>query len=259
MYCRRRICERPRSLAPRAKGASLEREHGPTAGRCRRRPALAGRRATASPGDGLRSPSRIEALSDGVFAIILTLLVLEIAVPSNLSSQSLREVLSELRPTAVAWVISFLIAGMYWVSHRDLFARISVVNRDLVWLNLLFLLPASLIPFAASVLGEYPDEPIALHIYGVILIAVTLMRVAMYWYVGHRPHLFHEQQLPGRFGVGVAISAAPIVFYAAAMAIADTSTTAGIWIFLSVPIVYFLGVTLLRERPGTRAEAEEFS
>ena len=214
---------------------------------------------TTPAGEGLRSPSRIEALSDGVFAIILTLLVLEIAVPSNLSSQSLREVLSELRPTMVAWVISFLIAGMYWVAHRDLFARIRVVNRDLVWLNLLFLLPVSLIPFAASVLGEYPDEPIALHIYGVIVIAVTVMRVAMYWYVGHRPHLFHAQQLPGRFGLGVAISAAPIAFYAAAMAIADTSTTAGIWIFLSVPIVYFLGLTLLRERPGTRAEAQEFS
>ena len=210
-------------------------------------------------GDGLGSPSRIEALSDGVFAIILTLLVLEIAVPKNLSSQSLHEVLSELRPTAVAWVISFLITGMYWVSHRDLFARVRVVNRDLVWLNLLFLLPASLIPFAASVLGEYPDEPIALHIYGVILIAVTLMRVAMYFYVGRRPYLFHEEQIPGRFGVGVAISAAPLVFYAAAMAVADTSTTAGIWIFLSVPIVYFLGVTLLRDRPGTRAQAEEFS
>jgi TMEM175 potassium channel family protein len=220
--------------------------------------------STGPPGgdsvdDGLRSPARIEALSDGVFAIILTLLVLEIAVPTNLSSQSLREVLVELRPTLAAWVISFLITGMYWVSHRDLFARIRVVNRDLVWLNLLFLLPVSLIPFAASVLGEYPDEPIALHIYGVILIAVTLMRVAMYWYVGHRPHLFHDQRLPGRFGLGAAISAAPLVLYAAAMAVATASTTAGVWIYLSVPFVYFVGLTLLRERPGTRAGAEEFS
>ena len=210
-------------------------------------------------GDGLRSPSRIEALSDGVFAIILTLLVLEIAVPKDLSGQSLREVITELRPTMVAWVISFLITGMYWVTHRDLFARIRGVNRDLVWLNLLFLLPTSLIPFAASMLGEYPDEPIAMHIYGAILIAVTVMRVGMYWYVGRRPHLFHEQQLPGRFGIGIAISAAPIALYAAAMAIADTSTTASIWIFLSVPFAYFLGLTVLRERPGTRAEAEEFS
>ncbi len=210
-------------------------------------------------GDGLRSPSRVEALSDGVFAIILTLLVLEIAVPKELSGQSLREVITELRPTMVAWVISFLITGMYWVSHRDLFARIRVVNRDLVWLNLLFLLTVSLIPFGASMLGEYPDEPIALHIYGVVLIAATVMRVVMYWYVGRRPQLFHEERPPGRFWLGVAISAVAIVFYAAAMAIADTSTTAGIWIFLSVPFVYFLGLTLLRERPGTRAEAEEFS
>ena len=206
-----------------------------------------------------RSPARVEALSDGVFAIILTLLVLEIAVPANLSSQSLGGVLTELRPTMAAWVISFLITGMYWVTHRDLFARIRVVNRDLVWLNLLFLLSVSLIPFAASVLGEYPDEPIALHIYGAVMIAVTVMRVGMYWYVAHRPHLFHEGQVPGRLRLGVAISAAPIALYAVAIAVADASTTAGVWIFLSVPVVYFLGLTLLRERPGTRAEAEEFS
>jgi uncharacterized membrane protein len=211
------------------------------------------------PVDGRRSPARVEALSDGVFAFILTLLVLGVAVPSSLSGQSLREALSELRPTMVAWVISFLLAGMYWVAHRDLFARIWVVNRDLVWLNLLFLLPASLIPFAASVLGEYPDEPIALHIYGVILIAVSLMRVAIYWYVSRRPHLLHEKRLPSHFGLGVAISAAPIALYATAMAVGEASTTAGVCLFLSVPILYFLAITILRERPDTRAAAEDFS
>ena len=49
----------------------------------------------------------------------------------------------------MAWIISFLLVGMYWVMHRDLFSRVRHVNRDLVWLNLLFLLPVSLIPFAA--------------------------------------------------------------------------------------------------------------
>ena len=95
--------------------------------------------------DRLRNPDRVVALTDGVFAIIVTILVLELKVPSNLNHDSLRAVLEELRPTVVAWVISFLIAGMYWVAHRDLFARVRFVNRDLVWLNLLFLLPASLI------------------------------------------------------------------------------------------------------------------
>ncbi len=70
----------------------------------------------------LRSPDRVLALSDGVFAIIVTILVLELKVPPSLSSESLRGIFEELRPTLIAWVISFLIAGMYWVAHRDLFA-----------------------------------------------------------------------------------------------------------------------------------------
>ena len=129
------------------------------------------------------------ALSDGVFAIIITILVLELKVPPHLSQESFPALVEELRPTFVAWVASFLITGMYWVGHRDVFARVRFVNRDLVWLNLLFLLPASLIPFAASVLGQYPDESFALHIYGVVMIAASLMSLALYGYVIRHPGL----------------------------------------------------------------------
>ena len=59
-------------------------------------------------------PDRVVAFTDGVFAIIITILVLEIGVPSNLSEQSLREALDETGATLIAWVISFLVAGMYW-------------------------------------------------------------------------------------------------------------------------------------------------
>lgn len=86
--------------------------------------------------DRTTSVGRVEALTDGVFAISLTILVLEIAIPPNLSEHSLVEVGKELRATLVAWIISFLITAMYWVWHRDLFARVRAVNRDLVWLNL---------------------------------------------------------------------------------------------------------------------------
>ena len=111
--------------------------------------APAARWSPARPGTaGLSSPDRVAALTDGVFAIVLTILVLEIAVPENLSEASLRHVLEELRPTVVAWVISFFITAMYWVAHRDLFMRVRAVNRDVVWLNMLFLLPVGLIPFA---------------------------------------------------------------------------------------------------------------
>ena len=207
----------------------------------------------------LSSPDRVAALTDGVFAIVLTLLVLEIAVPENLSEASLRQVLEELRPTVVAWVISFLITAMYWVAHRDLFLRIRAVNRDLVWLNLLFLLPVSLIPFASSVLGKYSDDAIALHLFGFHMIVASLMRLALYSYVIRRPTLLRTQQVPERIGLGLAIAAAPILGYALAMIVADSSAAASLILYFAVPILYFLLVTVLRDRKGTESEASEFT
>ena len=215
-------------------------------------------RSDAGP-ERLWSPDRVVALSDGVFAIILTILVLELRVPPDLSQESLRAVFEELRPTLVAWVISFLITGMYWVVHRDLFARVRFVNRDLVWLNLLFLLPASLIPFAASVLGEYPREPFAIYIYGIVVIAVSVLRLTNYWYLVRRPRLLWAGDVSNKTGVGFALAAAPIVVYALAMALAATSPSVSVALFFSVPILYFLLVTFLRDRRGTRAQADDFS
>jgi len=198
------------------------------------------------------------ALSDGVFAIIITILVLELKVPPHLSQESFPALVEELRPTFVAWVASFLITGMYWVGHRDVFARVRFVNRDLVWLNLLFLLPASLIPFAASVLGQYPDESFALHIYGVVMIAASLMSLALYGYVIRHPGLLWAGEVSGRSWVGYLLIVSPIVVYAIAMALADASTSASVVLFLSVPVLYFLLVTILRVRHETRAPTDDF-
>jgi uncharacterized membrane protein len=207
----------------------------------------------------LRSPDRVVALSDGVFAIIITILVLEIAVPEDLSEQSLIEALDDLRPTLVAWVISFLLTGMFWVAHRDLFARVCVVNRDLVWLNLLFLLPVSLIPFVSSVLGQYPNAPVAMHLYGVVLITATLMRFVIYRYMAKRPALLWPDVSIDRSSLGVALTVAPIAVYLLAMVVADASTALSAVLFFSVPVLYFILVTVLREHPSTRSEADEFT
>jgi uncharacterized membrane protein len=94
----------------------------------------------------LHDPSRVLALTDGVFAIIITLLVLEVHVPELTQGHSLTEALAELRPSLIAFVISFVLAGMYWVGHRDLFALIRRTDRGLVWLNILYLLPLCLLP-----------------------------------------------------------------------------------------------------------------
>ncbi len=205
------------------------------------------------------APDRVVAFTDGVFAIIITILVLEIGVPSDLSEQSLREALDETGSTLVAWVISFLLVGMYWVWHRDLFARVRTVNRDLVWLNLIFLLPVSLIPFAAAVLGEYHDEPIALHLYGFVLIAASLASVGLFHYVSRRPALLWEPATPRTRRVGLAISAAPIVLYLLAVLLAGVAPTASLFVYFAVPAAYFVLITVLRDRPTTADDADDFS
>ena len=121
-------------------------------------------------------PARVLALADGVFAIIITLLVLEVHVPELTQGHTLNEAIRELRPSLVAFVISFILAGMYWVGHRDLFALIRRTDRGLVWLNILYLLPLCLLPFGAGLIGRYDQEPVALRIYGLLLVAIAVMR-----------------------------------------------------------------------------------
>lgn len=203
-------------------------------------------------------PDRVKAFTDGVFAIIITILVLEIGVPPDLPEQSLREAVEDTGPELMAWVISFLITGMYWVWHRDMFNKVRYVNRDVVWLNLLFMLPAALIPFGASVLGEYHDEPLALHLYGSVLLLTAAFRWVMYGYIMRRPALLWDPVTPRQRKIGGWLAASPILVYLVAMAVASLSPTVSLWIYLAMPLLYFLLVTVLRQSPETREEAEDF-
>ena len=95
-------------------------------------------------------------------------------------------------------MISFVLAGMYWVAHRDLFALIRRTDRGLVWLNILYLLPLCLLPFGAGLIGRYEDEVVALRIYGLLLVLIALMRVVIWLYATNRPHPLARPRLPAR-------------------------------------------------------------
>ena len=108
----------------------------------------------------VHDPSRLIALSDGVFAIVLTLMVLEIHVPELADGTRLDSALEQIRPSFVAFVISFAIVAIAWTSHRDLFAMLRLTDRNLVWLNMLYLLPLSMVPFGAAVLARYDGQKV---------------------------------------------------------------------------------------------------
>jgi uncharacterized membrane protein len=192
-------------------------------------------------------PSRVLLLSDGVCAIILTLLVLEVHVPETLrEGESLFTSLRALRPSLVAFGISFVVVAIAWAGHRDLFAVVRRTDRALVWLNFLYLLPLCLLPFAASLLARYPSNSDALRIYGLLLVAVAVTRICIWLYATGQPRLLVGTPDRQFRRVGVAVAAGPGLAYLVAIAIAAVAPLGSMLIYAAVPVGYFLAITFTR-------------
>jgi uncharacterized membrane protein len=128
---------------------------------------------------------RIVGLTDGVFAIVMTLLVLEISIPEIAQSSVHTELpgrLIELWPKLLSYVISFIILGMFWYLHHIAFHYIKRSDNGLVWLNILFLMFIALIPFSTALFGSYGTEQLALVIYAINIILVSVMRFVIWIY-----------------------------------------------------------------------------
>jgi uncharacterized membrane protein len=139
--------------------------------------------------------ARIEALSDGVFAIAITLLVLEISVPEDAYDDLLRAILDQW-PSYLAYVTSFLTIGMAWFIHHAIFRRMRLADATVLRLNLLLLMVVSFLPFPTRLLAEAVDnraaERTAVFFYGGILVAMLLLLAALARYVASRESLLHE-------------------------------------------------------------------
>lgn len=108
---------------------------------------------------------RLEAFSDGVIAIIITIMVLEIKVPNEATFQSLVNLL----PLFFSYIISFLYVGIYWNNHHHLFHLVKNINGSVLWSNMFLLFWLSLIPFGSGWMGENNFKNITVVLYGVIL------------------------------------------------------------------------------------------
>lgn len=141
------------------------------------------------------SRGRVEALSDGVFAIVVTLLVLEIRVPHVAARDSLPELagaLWTLAPKFVSWVISFLTVCVIWLNHHRLFKLVGRIDNGLFWWNANLLLWTSFIPFPTALMGDYPTNRLAVSLYGWVMFLMALAFVLMRRHLHRRPHLFQE-------------------------------------------------------------------
>lgn len=107
--------------------------------------------------------ARLEAFSDGVIAILITIMVLELRVPEGASVQALGPVL----PVLFSYALSFVYLGIYWVNHHHLFHAVHKVSGGILWANLHLLFWLSLVPFATRWMGENPHTSVPTAFYGV--------------------------------------------------------------------------------------------
>jgi uncharacterized membrane protein len=109
--------------------------------------------------------NRIEAFTDGVYAIIITIMVLELKVPHNPDLKSY----AEMWPVFASYAVSFLFVGLNWASHHHLFHTVTKVSNAVLWVNMLNLFVLSLVPFATATMGENDFKSITVTIYASLL------------------------------------------------------------------------------------------
>lgn len=122
-----------------------------------------------SPSSSRFTSARLEAFSDGVIAVIITIMVLELHVPRGNGFAGLWSIAPQLG----IYLLSFFIIGIYWINHHDLIGRIEAVNYGILWSNLVFLLTLSLIPYFVDYLGVKGFDTFSTILYDVIMLLVA--------------------------------------------------------------------------------------
>lgn len=146
---------------------------------------------TTSPGLPQLSKHRIEALVDGIFAVAMTLLVIELRLPEHLhhgTQAQLAETLGELAPTFVSWLISFVVLAIFWVGNHRLYSHVRHVDAGLLKTTLFMLGGASLLPFASAVNNQFTSE-LAQLVYAVVMIAIALGALLTARHIHRTPQL----------------------------------------------------------------------
>ena len=194
---------------------------------------------------------RLEAFSDGVFAVAITLLALNLAIGGPGHGPLLGQ-LGHHWPAFVAYLISFFTIGIIWVNHHTLVKNIAVVDRTLLFLNLLLLLFVVVIPFATATMAEYltgagQDARVAMALYALVFEGMSLAFCAIFgWTLGegrtHRP-VPREARAGAwlRFGIG-------LLFYLVATGLAFISAPAALTIIGLVAIYYMIDPTYIARR-----------
>ncbi len=189
------------------------------------------------------SKNRLETLTDGVFAIVMTLLVLGIAVPQLTSSEvaiELPKKLLELWPVVFSYVTSFMILGFLWIGNHEQFHYITHSNRTLAWITIFYLMFVAFVPFSTALLGKYNDQQISVIIYGINIIIIGSLINVKWWYVT-KNHCLIDKNLDSSFvrTMSRRFLVGPIA-YLIAVAVSFVSIETSLILYIATPLYYVI-------------------
>jgi uncharacterized membrane protein len=204
------------------------------------------------------SPNRVEAFSDGVFAIAITLLVLDIHVPEPGSGRLGHELLAQW-PTYAAYVVSFMTIGIIWINHHAAFSRLRIVDHSIMIWNLALLLSVGFLPFTTSLMAAYlkegSGENLAAAIYGGSYLLMGVVFAGLNRHVLlHRPQALKEPIDEAAAHRILHFAALGVLPYLAATALAFVSPYVTMAICAACAIYYSLPVAS-RAGDGDQSDA----
>ena len=176
--------------------------------------------------------TRLEAFSDGVIAIIITIMVLELRVPHETSWEALRP----LVPVLLTYLMSFVFLGIYWTNHHHMLHMVDRVNGAMLWANLHLLFWLSLTPFVTGWMGENNFVEVPTAAYGIVLlmagIAYTILERTIIAFQGPHSKLRAAvgRDVKGYASLALYVTAIPVSFVEPRVAVGIYAATAALWL-----------------------------
>jgi uncharacterized membrane protein len=194
--------------------------------------------------------SRVEAFSDGVFAIAITLLVLTLAEPSDY--RQLAHQLGSRWPSLAAFVVSFAVIGIMWLNHHSLFAHFERIDRGLFYLNMLLLLTITFLPYPTGVLGQAlargHGARTAAVVYAVAMALNSWAWGAMWLYGSHNRRLLRDSFPEQELGTATVLFTIGVIMYTLAVGVAFLNAYA--FLVLQALFALYYAIDPISRRPG---------
>jgi uncharacterized membrane protein len=193
---------------------------------------------------------RLEAFSDGVFAIVMTILVLDLKLPHIAHPERAEEIWNALvavRPVFFSWVVSFFFVALIWIHHHQILKMSVSSDYGTTWINTILLFLICLLPFPTAMMGEYPLSVVVVMLWGLVFSATTFVLTWFYYY-NAKYHLSDKyDKVTTMKNVRFSILGGPAIYLIAAL-LANASVYISYVLYALVPLLYLL--PLDKERSG---------